>query len=321
VRKTVAALSASILGVSGAAMAAAAPAAAAPLPACTSIDQHTVSASANTQSWYMDCIPQYGLGKAEFTITSSTPYPSGYSLTDGHQTVTSTVNDTAVAAYLGDSESTLDGALTFLEENGGSTPTTQTYSGTPIETQAVFPVSSVAQIDPADLPAGTTGCFPNTETYAHAYEVTFLPVTTTFKETIDGKVWTTTITATPQPLILGLNFEASPGTGFDPTAAQCASSGGVTLVADNNSSGNWTNVSANEATLNEGIFDENSLDPSGDGTTLDLGTFTTTDTPVLAETGYDATPAGMLGGGLLAAGIALIALRFTGSVRRRARRS
>ena len=321
-KKSIAALSASILGVSGAVIAAAAPADAAPLPACTSIDDHVVSADANTQSWYMDCIPQFGLGKAEFTITSTTPYPAGYTLTDGHQTVTSSVDDTAAAAYLGDSKSELYGAFAFLEENGGSTPTSQTYSGPIGSMQGIFPIAGVASLDPADLPAGTSGCFPNgTETYAHAYTVTFSPVTTTIKETIDDKVWTTVVTATPQPLILGLNFVASPGVGFDTTAAQCASSGGTTVVAENGSSANWTAVSEDEATLNSTILDENSLDPSGDGSEFEFGSFATTNTPVLAETGYDAAPAELLGGGLLFGGMALIALRFVGSVRRRARRS
>jgi len=323
-KKTVAVISASILGVSGAAIAGAAPANAAPLPSCTGIDQHTVSANANTQDWYMDCVPQYGLGKAEFTITSTTPYPTGYSLTDGQQTITSSVDDTAAASYLGVSPTTLDGHLESLSEFGSTSPTTQAYGGSNSSTHAIFPIASVAPLDPADLPSGATGCFPNTvtpETYAHAYTVTFSPVTTTFKETVGDEVLTNVITAAPAPLILGLNFVASPGTGFDPTEALCASSDGTSLVADNSSSTSWVPVSQDEATLDTALFTGNSLDPSGDGTAINLGTFATTDTPVLAETGYDAAPAGVLGGGLLFGGMALIALRFVGSARRRAQRS
>lgn len=330
-KKAVAAISASILGVSGAAFAAAAPAnAVPPLPNCTNIDQHTVSANANTQDWYMDCIPQYGLGKAEFTITSTAGFPAGYSLTDGHQTITSTVDDATAAAYLGVPTTDLEGQFELLAEEAGSTPNSQTYGTNPApvpQTHGIFPITSVATLDPADLPAGVDGCFPNTstpETYAHAYTVTFSPVTTTFKQTIDGKVWTTVVTATPAPLILGLNFVASPGVGLDPTAAQCASAGGTALVADNNSADGWVDVSEDEATLDDFFAGTNSLDPSGNASGSNLGTFATSD-PALAsalpETGVDATPAGVLGGGLLFGGIALIALRFASSARRRARRS
>jgi hypothetical protein len=330
-KKTVAAIGASLLGVSGAAFAGAAPAAAAvPLPHCTNVNQHTVSANAISQPWYMDCIPQYGLGKAEFNITSTDPYPAGYSLLDGHQTITSSVNDVAAAAYLGVPESSLEGQFESLDGPQSPTATSQSYGGGASPTRGIFPIASVASLNPASLPAGTSGCFPNTvtpETYAHAYTVRFSPVTTTFKETIAGKVWTNVITATPQPLLLGLNFVASPGTGFDTTAALCASSGGTSLVADGNGSVNWGLVSEDEATLDMGFDGVNSLDPTANASTMLLGTFATTDpavktaVPVLAETGYDAAPAGLLSGGLLFGGIALLALRFVGSARRRARRS
>jgi hypothetical protein len=315
-KKTIAAISASVLGISGAVAAAAAPADASG-PACTNVTGHTVSVNANAQDWYMDCVPQYGLGKAEFSITSTDPFPAGYNLVDGNQTVTSTVNTAAVASYFSTAPSNIEGSFEGLAAPTTTTPTSQSYQST--GTHMIFPITGVASLDPADLPAGASGCFPvGTETYAHAYTVTFAPVTSTFTETIDGKVWTATITATPSPLILGLNFVAAPGAGFDTAAAQCVSSGGTSEVAHTSADPGWTTITKDDATLDS--FTNNTLDPSVGGGVINLGAFATSDPavrPTLATTGVNPAPGGLLGGGLLALGILLVTSRFAPLFRRR----
>ncbi|HEX4058881.1 MAG TPA: hypothetical protein VHX87_11270 [Galbitalea sp.] len=315
-RKTIAAISASVLGLAGAVAAAAAPANAVE-PKCAQESDVTVSANANVQDLYVDCIPQFGLGKAEFTISTSAgdPFPSGYNLHDGHQTITSNVDSAVANSYFDVAPSEVVGGWEDLQVPSSTTPTQQNY--TDAATYAVFPITSFTSIDPASLPAA---CTPDAESYAHAYEITYGTSTTTFKENIDGKVWTVTTTETAAPLYLGLNFAAGGGS-FDTTKAQCSSSAIDTLVAENSGDANWAKVTGDEATFSTTSFgpfvDSDTFSPEGAGGTEDFGNFAATSVPVLATTGYDAAPVETLGGGLLIGGLALIALRFSTSARRR----
>jgi hypothetical protein len=325
-KKTVAAIGASVLGLSGAVVAASAPASAVE-PECTNVSQHVVSASADgSQNWYMDCVPQYGMGKAEFTITTTSPdtFPSGYSLTDGHQTVTSNVDSAAADTYLGLDSASTDGAFYRLDDLSDST-TSQTYGSASDTQEGIFPVQSVGKLT-TPLPAG---CFPDTEapeTYEGAYVVTFKPTTTTFTETVNGQTYTATVKATPAPLELGLNFSEG---ALDSSAPLCAVDGSSVAQGDDSEDGAWGTISMDEATLGSGIATF-TLDPAlsdvsdlgsfavtvGDPTvtTPPTSTTTTTSEPSLAFTGVDPVPAGVLGGSLLAAGLAFFVY---GRVRRR----
>ena len=269
----------------------------------------------------MDCIPQYGLGKAEFTITTTAPdtFPTGYNLVDGHQSVTSSVDTAAAVTYFGADPSVAAGGFLQMATPTSTTTSTQVY-GFPFGPEhAIFPVASVGKLT-TTLP---DGCFSNQqtpETYAGTYVVTFKPTTTTFTETIGGKTVTTTVTTAAAPLELGLNFATG---ALDPNAPLCAASGGNVFVADSSSDENWTALSEDEATLNAGV--DQTLDPSAGGDIINLGSSVstvagvtvtpTTGKPTLALTGVDARPAGIIGGGLLAVGAGLF---FYGRTRRRA---
>jgi hypothetical protein len=330
-KKTVAAIGASVLGLSGALVSMSAPATAA-TPKCADASEHVVSPTADgSQDWYMDCIPQYGLGKAEFTITTTDPdgFPGGYDLADGNQTVTSNVDTAAAAAYFGMPSTGAAGAFLEMGSANPATATSQTYGGggSNSNQHAIFPIASVGKLTTA-LPAG---CFPNTETpetYEGAYVVKFKPTTTTFTETIGGKKVTATVTSAAAPLELGLNFA---GGALDESAPLCAASAGVVYQGDSLEDGDWIAIAQGEATLNPG--NTQTFDPSVNGSEYDLGTFaatvgdpavttpptttttTTTSEPSLAFTGVDPVPAGVLGGSLLAAGLAFFVY---GRVRRRA---
>jgi hypothetical protein len=315
-KKALAAVGASVLGLSGALVATAAPATAA-TPQCTTSSDHNVSTTADgSQDWYMDCVPQYGLGKAEFTITTTSPktFPVGYTLDDGHQTVTSSVDGTTAAAYFGEPAEGTGGFLN-LTDPGPSTTTSQSYGTSGKTLYAIYPVKTTGKL--TSLPQG---CFPNTttpETYAGMYEVTFKPTTTTFTETIGGKTVTTTITTQAAPLDLGLNFSNGQ---LDGSAPLCAVSGTNVFQADNNSDFTWQFLASDEVTFNPTTHQ--TLDP-GAGSSVDLGSSVSTvasatvtpTKPTLALTGVDARPAGIIGGSLLAIGIGLFAY---GRTRRRA---
>jgi LPXTG-motif cell wall-anchored protein len=246
-KKSLAAIGASVLGLAGALGASASSASAAPvptpLPKCDDATQHIVNPDLDptTASWYMTCIPQYGMGKAEFSITAPNGgFPAGYTLTDGHQTVVSSSPTSAqVQAYFDDfytsdhDEPVYTGAFASLTQDvDDSTATTQTYKNVNTSTPmtAAFPISSVGLAGSA-FP--TAACSPDGETYEGEYVVNYAPVTTTFSEVIGTTSYKTTVTLTAPTLYLGLNFDTNGPIGFDASKALCATSAAGTLFAPN----------------------------------------------------------------------------------------
>jgi LPXTG-motif cell wall-anchored protein len=332
--------------------ASAAPASATPLPTpCTNaLNDHVVNPDVDptTDNWYMTCVPQYGMGKAEFSITAPTGgFPAGYSLADGHQTVVSSTPTSAqVQSYFGDfyaddhtSTPVYTGAFLNLgEDTSASTATTQVYDTVDSESPmaVAFPITSVAKLT-TGLPAA---CSPDGETYEGEYVVNYAPATTVFSEVIGGQTYKTTVTLTAPTLYLGLNFDSSNGYGLDSTKALCASSSEGTLFASSEvdpvdsaalaAQPGYAAAVAAESSSSAALiaadvptgalawftiaFEVATNDPE-DVTTLvptassfidpdgfTAGPFTVTATPVLAETGVDAAPAGILGGSLLVVG-------------------
>jgi hypothetical protein len=345
VKKTIAAISASVLGIGGAVGAAASPASAV-VPACSNSLQHEVNPTVSpTDSWYMECIPQYGMGKAEFTTTTdaANPFPDGYELDNGHQSVTSTPTASQVSAYFSAEatdaglDPTYTGAFVDLSEDPTvSTATSQVYDSADVfdglAMTVAYPIVAVGQATDG-LPAA---CTPDGSgaTYEGEYKVTFGPTTTHFSQTIDDVVHSVTVTYTPDPLYLGLNFDDAEELYFDESKPICTSSGGETNFSpfldegdpESADSINWIVAAYSATTLPPtletlspaagGIGDLSDPEDFFSGTTTDFGSFATTSTPVLATTGLDTRPAGTLGAGLLSLGILAT---LVGVVRRRRR--
>ena len=179
-KKTTAAIAASSIGVLAAGGAAAAPATAMPADDCTTVSQHTVTTGTLDADWYMDCVPQYGFGKAEFTIESTDlDFPEGLNLENA--TATSNVPETA-GAYFG---TTLeDGAFESLGMLDGASATSHGY-----RSYFVRLIDSVGSVPLTSIPTATcTGAF------THAYAINFAATTTTFTQVVDGVTWTFPIT-------------------------------------------------------------------------------------------------------------------------------
>lgn len=346
-KKTIAAISASVLGIGGAVVAAASPASAAP-PKCTESLQHEVNPTVSpADSWYMECIPQYGMGKAEFTITTNAahPFPAAYELDNGHQKVTSTPTAAQVKSYF--SAEAVDGGLdpvytgAFVdlgEDPTVSTSTSQLYGGpgsgggVGFGSTVAYPIVAVGQAT-SGLPADCTP-LGSGATYEGEYKVTFGPTTTHFSQTINDVVHSVTVTYTPDPLYLGLNFDSAQELDLDESLPLCTSSGGETNFApayddsDPSSAQSlaWVSAAYDATTLPPTLETLSpGAGPIGDfsdpedflaGTTTDFGAFAATSTPVLATTGLDTRPAGTLGAGLLSLGILAT---LVGVVRRRRR--
>jgi LPXTG-motif cell wall-anchored protein len=201
-----------------------------------------------------------------------------------------------------------------------------------------FQISSLTKIAGSALPAA---CFPTGAgaSYDAGYVITYAPTTTTWSETIAGKTYLTTVTATSPTLYLGLNFVTGGSFGFNDEEALCATSGAGTLygggsgqiVASAPASGApivaaavptgsdaWYTIANDVATNDPGdmttlvptVADENSPAAVNYGSfALALQTAALDPPaakPVLAPTGADAAPAGILGGALLLGGVGAV---------------
>ena len=216
---------------------------------CATIDDAQLgAATTGSSNFYMDCIPQYGLGKAEFTITSKSKthktraFPTGFSLTDSATKITSSVDHTKLAAYTGD---VAYGAFSDLEQitSGSKAPANpsqnQFYEG-----EAAFKVASVTHTSRKHLPKECTSL---NQSYTGVYAVKYKKSTTTFSRKVGSKHWTYTITATPHTLYLGLNFATG---AFNQSAPQCAASNGKSVYASSESanSESYTEITNDNAT-------------------------------------------------------------------------
>ncbi|MDQ1556563.1 MAG: hypothetical protein QOI02_1565 [Actinomycetota bacterium] len=303
-KKSIAAVSAVVLGVGGAATGAFSASAADPISPCASALDHNVEpTSAVDAHWYMACEPQFGLGKAEFTITSTEQFPAGFTLADSTET----------------GSANLAGSGPYFSGTVGSNTTTGLFAFSPhayidAHTQsygvfAAFPITSVEQFT-GTLPAT---CTANNATYDHLYRVNYASAKTTLTQTVNGKSWKFTIPVHPQALILGLNF-LDQGTGLDPARPLCAVvEGSTAYFGAQQGDGDWDTIAGRFATQN---FVE-TLVPLTD-VNEDLGTFarvvpaSTTPTasadPQLAETGVSPVPAGIAAASLLAIAVGFFAI-------------
>ena len=215
-KKTIAAGGAGLLGIGAASLGVAAPAAALPVTdPCDNSGEHVITVGTLGDNWYMDCVPQYGVASADFTIVSATPFPAAFiPLDEPGVTITASVGQ-AGTDYWGAGQP----GYTYLDYIGfQSSDTEQVY-----QADMIVPISSVDDILPTALPAECGVNFDN------AYVVNYAPVSVSFTQVVDGVEWRYDVMTSPSPLYLGLNIL---NTGvLDPTANQCASSNGFTAFA------------------------------------------------------------------------------------------
>lgn len=296
-KKTIAAGGAAFLGLSTVGLGAL-PAQAADEPvteACTDINQHDLAPDNVGSNWYMDCIPQYALGKVDFTITSATPFPDDFlPLNDPAVTSTATSGD-AGATYIGATEP--PAGFDYLDFQG-SDETSQHYEGT-----MIFPITSVGPIATDALP---DACQVEGSSYTGAYVVNFAPTSVTFTQVVDGVEWRYDVVTEPQPLYLGLSILADGSFDFD--GSMCASANGTTTLAvdgPSSTDNQWSDV-AERATSFE--FDGESLMPFfGEGKSLpDVSRYVAPPEPKpqLAATGVSPAPALGVAALFLALGVA-----------------
>jgi len=269
---------------------------------CLTSAGHTVATPPWDDSFY-DCVPQYGVGKVEFDVTSTDPLPVDFDLTNP---VTNTADAGGAAggnAYFG------GGPIPGFDNlsQTGSSANTRHYDGA-----LYYQVSAVTPLDATTPPAA---CAPGTELYDFAYRVSYLPTTVTFTTTTADPQLVTTVTSGPVSLDLYLN--ASSGA-FETGEPQCATNGTATILGQTSGDGEFEVVTQTNATDLSPFPLAFDFGIAVIPTPADLGDFETEALPVpsvdpaLAETGSrPAYGLGWLGLALLAAGGLLTA--FAGS--------
>ena len=220
-KKTLAAFGASLLGLGAAAVPAATAVAdpAPPLEPCTDIVDQLDSIDDFNDQWIGDCIPQYGLGKAEFTIVAdednpTAQLPDGFTeLTDAFMnpdspvSTSTTIDTAAIEAYFFDTEAEGVMPISALSLDD-ETPESQTYVAF-----TIVPIASTGlateENTPADVVSACEIVWPEEEEepFTVGWFATFHPVDTTYTQTVAGTEWTYEISAQSNPSYFFLTFD------------------------------------------------------------------------------------------------------------------
>jgi LPXTG-motif cell wall-anchored protein len=334
-KKTLALLGATALGIIGAGATAVPAQAAAPaLAACDDVSDHFV-AQPNAE-WYADCVPQFGAGKVEFSIDTEDA-PEGFlPLTDASVTATTDLDVEAANDYDLAEEGFVKGAFIKLDSNDDivddidddidddddddAPSTEQSYYAT-----LAAPITGVRGLSVSDLPEQCD------DEYDAAYVVTYGAVTTSFVQTVAGEEVRYDITATPAPKTIAFNVTEGEFSGaLDYSAPFCVTDGTRTAAFTGSERPPLPSfIASGQIERNGDVtispFVEAYDSETGGTTNADLGTFARYVAPVveepvtqpaaaddsaeLAETGADASPALIGAGGLLVAGLAALVFR------------
>jgi hypothetical protein len=343
VKKSLAALGATILGL-GAATGGSVPAMAdvAPLEPCESIGDQVSSVDLN-EEWFLDCIPQYGLSKTEFTIVAdendpAVDFPSDFApltdfaVEDSPIQVSSTLDSAAMTAYFNSTPvAGVDLVPVLPMEQLDDSVGSQTYAAL-----TIAPIASAGPATPETTPADVlAACELEDWSLENPLNVagwvaTYDPIDTTFTQTAGGAPWTYTVTAQSKPTYFFVAFD-------DGFTGACVTDGESTLFLDEDNEelyylfvivspflpedlDGWiaSPVPTSAEELFQQLTDNASFAAIGESGLYDLGTFArVVPKPQLAATGADAStllvPA-LIGGGVLIVGGALVVITL---VRRR----
>jgi LPXTG-motif cell wall-anchored protein len=146
--------------------------------------------SGDFDNWYQACVPQFGLGKVEFTISSETDFPADFKdLTDPSVNVTTTTDLDLLNFYL---SSDVDSPFLGLSRtDDGSNPKLQRYQAASLMTEslAAFKIAAVSELSPAVAPAACDAFLDVGDSYPRVFSVTFEPLDVTFSQAVNGQEW------------------------------------------------------------------------------------------------------------------------------------
>lgn len=200
------------LGLVGAGAAVPAAAASDTTEPCADFSAQIAATGNVTANWYQDCVPQYGLGKAEFSIVAdeddpTAEFPAEFIPLDElpPEAITTTGDTAAQSAYFdGAPIGSQSGTPIFVADSNLSDPTEQRYFAS-----VIAPVTSIAAVDLATgVPANIAAACPADDfEFAGGWVATFAPVDTTYSQVVDGEDWNYTITSSALPTYFFATFE------------------------------------------------------------------------------------------------------------------
>lgn len=162
---------------------------------CDTVGDHNVTTGTLYENWFMDCVPQFGAGKAEFTVTSAHTLPGDFlPLDDPGVTTTYSGSAAAAANYFG--ASGMPAGWLGLSSLGGDP---LAYQGNPI-----VPISGVGAALPTDLPAA---CQTDTNSYTHIYRVDYAATSWVSTQTAGGFDWSVTVSLPATTVFLALSLD------------------------------------------------------------------------------------------------------------------
>lgn len=273
-----------------------------PTGPCVEVDDHVISAEADPGSWYMDCVPQYGLGKGQFEIVPSLSepteeFPDDFADLDDQPPVTTstTLDAAALGTYFGDIEPLTSPIIPFTKFD--ATPSSQSWAAL-----ILAPITGVGEFDELTAPPGVIEqCDTDTVEYGGGWYATYGATDTTFSQTVDGQSWDFQVSGTPLPTYFFGSFAAGE---VDETEPWCVTDG-VGFVDESN----VDFIFANEPTL---LFEfvYHGIPDVEEEVLGDFGTFqryvATPPAPALAATGSDPALPLIIGGFAALAGTALV---------------
>lgn len=327
-KKPLAALGASVLGLG---TVAATPAAAEPpRPECTTIDEQLAVGELTNGVWYHDCVPQYGLGKVEFTIVPdgddpAVEFPEAFERLDLAEdpgtgiTMSTTLDSAAIAAYWEEPEGSFIPPIAPVRVVT-STENSQTYTAS-----VIAPIATAGPASEETTPAGVAESCAVAD-WTRAWVATYDPIDTTFRQVVDGAEWSFTIAAQSDPTYVFIDVDAETVCLTDGETTSVFSIAGAQTalgrIAPFRSPLESGSPVSTEAILE---LDAEAIVPAELGTSgyFDIGVFErdAAPTPQLAATGSDASTTLIAGSAAGAAavlgGAVLAALGLVGRRRRR----
>ncbi len=193
------------------------------------------SASGTYDNWITSCLPQYGSGKAEFTISSDVDFPADFApLTDPSVTLDGDWNASELLAYGGWNASTnLRSSITRTDN--GSNPRSQAYRIGDNGALLPFHIHSITRVATTNVSAAV-GCNNPSVPYTDAFIINYDPVNITVSQLAGNENWSTTITAAPEDIQVG--FALTDG-GIPDNSTACVLRGNtVTAISDPTALGN-----------------------------------------------------------------------------------
>lgn len=182
-------------------------------------------------NWITSCLPQFGIGKAEFTVSSDVDFPSDFKpLSDAAVTVSTNWATSQLNSYMGN-EVTDRTRLSIARLDNGSNNRSQSYRIGDGGNLTPFPIHSITRVSTATVTAAA-GCNNPSFPYTDAFIIDYDPLDITFTQEAGGEIWSTMVTINPDDVQVGFVIDDS-GVKTGTDASLCVLRGNMVYASHN----------------------------------------------------------------------------------------